>query len=153
AYGVISSSLVDGVEFEGVKVTNGVLGQINVTQTGATGTGRAIGIYAGEGIESMTIDNFGLISVSRSASSTQALGGIDADDDTEELVVNIHVGANIKATGNNAYAVGGRAQDYTLNNDGTITGNTSTNNAKAAIMIFGGGDEGPSSTTITNSAT
>ena len=41
-------------------------------------------IYSGENIDSMNIDNFGTISVTRNgnATSTQAVADIDSDDDT-----------------------------------------------------------------------
>lgn len=148
-YGVISSvpgTAPDGAEFENVHVINN--GTISVSQSG---NAVARGVYAGEGIDSMTIDNYGTISVTRTGnpSSTQGTAGIDSDDDTDELVVNNHTGATISASGGNTYAVSGRAQDYTLQNDGTIT----NVGGKGAIGIYGGGDDAPSETTIDNSKT
>jgi uncharacterized protein with beta-barrel porin domain len=146
-YGVLASA--GATDFDGVAITNNKLGTIAVTQSGS---GNAAGIYTGENIGDLTIDNFGSITASRvgNAGVTAAVAGIDSDDDTDTLVVNNHQFASITATGANTYAVGGRAQDYMIQNDGTITAGAGT---KAAILIYGGADDGTGSATIDNSAT
>lgn len=142
-YGVLASS--DGDDFENVAVVN--RGLISVTQNGDN---RAAGVYAGENISSMTIDNFGTISAVRGAvASTQAVAAIDSDDDTESLTVVNHAGGTIIARGSDTYTVGGRAQDYTLINSGVIT----NVDGKAAILIYGGGDDGPAMATVVNTST
>jgi uncharacterized protein with beta-barrel porin domain len=151
-YGVISSlpSTSSESKFDGVSVSNN--GSITVTETG-TATGVARGIYSGESIDDFTIDNYGSVSVSRTTnvaySSSTVLAAIDSDDDTDTLIVNNHEGANISATGADSYTVGGRAGDYQINNDGTIT-NTG---GKAAILIWLGGDDGDNTAEIDNSGT
>lgn len=110
----------------------------------------------------MQIDNYGTVSVSRTATSTNALAAIDSDDDTDTLVVNNHTGATLSASGPNAFTVGGRAGDYTIQNDGTITAtgtfanNTTTGavpiSGPVAIWTYTGGDDEDSNTTIDNSA-
>lgn len=150
-YGVITSvpgAAGDDAAFENVQVTNGVHGSISVTQSG---TGVARGIYGGEGIDSMTVDNFGSISVTRigGAVNTTQVGAVDSDDDVDTLTVNNHVGGIITATGTNTFAVGGRANEYTIINDGTITDTT----GRAAILFYGVGDQGTAETTIVNSKT
>ena len=99
--------------------------------------------------------------MSRAATSTNALAAVDSDDDTDTLVVNNHTGATLSASGANAFTVGGRAQDYTIQNDGTITAtgtfaNNTTTGATAisgpvAIWTYTGGDDDDSNTTIDNS--
>ena len=144
-YGV-NSSAPDGATFTNVQITNN--GSIMLAQSSA-GVARAI--YSGENIDSLQVDNFGTIAVTKigNATATAAVAAVDSDDDTDTLVVNNHAGAKMTVTGGNTYTVGGRAQDYTIQNDGTIT-NTG---GRAAILVYGGSDDGAATATIDNSKT
>jgi uncharacterized protein with beta-barrel porin domain len=144
-------------DFGDIHVVNEAGATISVTETG-TAIGVARGVYSGENIDldnGFTLDNYGTISVSRVASaaysSSTVLAAVDSDDDTAMLTVNNHVNGLISATGANSYTVGGRAQDYEIENDGTIT-NTG---GKAAILIWlGDDDDGVDSiANVDNSAT
>lgn len=130
-YGVISNST--GADFANVAVVNN--GTIAVTENGI---GISRGIYAGENIASMSITNAGTISATRAASSTgtAAVAAVDSDDDVVALTVTNQAGARIAASGTNARAIQGRAQNYTITNAGTI----SATSGAQAIVVSGAGN-------------
>lgn len=137
-YGVLANST--GADFANVRVVNN--GTISVTENGI---GISRGVYAGENIASMFVTNNGTISATRSASSTgtAAVAAIDSDDDVAALTVTNGANGRITGTGTGVRAIQGRAQTFTIVNDGQITGPT----GGQAIVIYGKGDS-----TLTNGA-
>ncbi|WP_430914030.1 autotransporter outer membrane beta-barrel domain-containing protein [Methylobacterium sp. sgz302541] len=138
-YGVLANST--GADFANVRVVNN--GTISVTENGI---GISRGVYAGENIASMFVTNNGTISATRSASSTgtAAVAAIDSDDDVAALTVTNGANGRLTGTGTGVRAIQGRAQTFTIVNDGQITGPT----GGQAIVIYGKGDS-----TLTNGAT
>ncbi|NEU12745.1 autotransporter domain-containing protein [Methylobacterium sp. BTF04] len=128
-YGVLTNST--GADFANVSVTNN--GTIAVTENGI---GISRGVYAGENIASMTITNAGTISATRTGTGTAAVAAIDSDDDVAALTVTNRAGATISGTGTGVRAIQGRAQSYTINNAGTITGPA----GGQAIVVYGAGN-------------
>ncbi|MCJ2081803.1 beta strand repeat-containing protein, partial [Methylobacterium sp. J-090] len=154
-YGAFSSA-PDGAQYASTTVTNA--GVIAVTQNG---NGIARGIYSGENTTLFTLNNTGLISATRGTSATATtavVAGVDADDDTDRLVVNNAAGSLITATGTNTRAVSGRAAQYEINNSGTLT-NTTAGEAAIATFAVNAGNAGDATapraynTVITNTAT
>ncbi len=137
-YGVLANST--GADFQNVRVINN--GTIAVTENGI---GISRGIYAGENIASMTVSNTGLISATRSTTSTgtAAVAAIDSDDDVAALTVINRAGGGITGTGTGVRAIQGRAQSFTILNEGTITGPA----GGQAIVVYGAGNA-----TLTNAA-
>ena len=129
-YGVLTNST--GADFANVSVTNN--GTIAVTENGI---GISRGIYAGENIASMAITNSGTISATRSATSTgtAAVAAIDSDDDVAALTVTNRAGGTISGAGTGVRAIQGRAQSFTIVNDGAITGPA----GGQAIVVYGAG--------------
>ncbi|WP_132254319.1 autotransporter outer membrane beta-barrel domain-containing protein [Methylobacterium segetis] len=153
-YGAYSSAPT-GAEYDAITVTNS--GTISVTQNG---NGVARGVYSGEDIEVFTLNNTGLIQATRgttATATTAAVAGVDADDDTDKLVVNNAASGRILATGTNTRALNGRAAEYEINNRGTI-GNTTAGEAAIATYALNAGNAGATTaraynTVITNTAT
>ena len=138
-YGVLANST--GADFANVRVVNN--GTIAVTENGV---GISRGVYAGENIASMFVTNNGLISATRSAASTgtAAVAAVDSDDDVAALTVTNSATGRITGTGTGVRAIQGRAQSFTIANDGQITGPT----GGQAIVVYGAGNA-----TLTNGAT
>ncbi|WP_238272134.1 autotransporter outer membrane beta-barrel domain-containing protein [Methylobacterium cerastii] len=128
-YGVLANST--GADFANVSVVNN--GTIAVTENGV---GISRGVYAGENIASMSITNAGTISATRNGAGPAAVAAIDSDDDVAALTINNRAGATISGTGTGVRAIQGRAQSYTINNAGTITGPT----GGQAIVVYGAGN-------------
>ncbi|GJD30653.1 hypothetical protein PMNALOAF_1903 [Methylobacterium adhaesivum] len=135
-YGVLTNST--GADFANVSVTNN--GIIAVTENGI---GISRGIYAGENIASMAITNAGTISATRNGTGTAAVAAIDSDDDVAALTVTNRAGGTISGTGTGVRAIQGRAQSFTIVNDGAITGPA----GGQAIVVYGAG-----TATLTNNA-
>ncbi|GJE57836.1 hypothetical protein EKPJFOCH_4358 [Methylobacterium thuringiense] len=117
----VISSAADPAAYANVSVVNN--GTIAITENGAA---RAQAVYAGENITSMSVVNSGTISATRSATaiatgSAQAVSAVDADDDTLAYTVTNRAGGQILAAGAGARAIAGQAQNYTIDNAGTIT--------------------------------
>lgn len=145
-YGVLSTQATNGPEFTNVNVVNS--GTIEVT---ANGAGRAIGVYAGEDIETMTITNSGTISATRSATATgtQAVAAIGADDDVEEYKIINQASGRILGIGAGSYAIRGEAEEVEIVNHGLISGPGGT----PAIVVYGGADDGPAEVELENKGT
>lgn len=136
-YGVLTNST--GADFANVAVTNN--GIIAVTENGI---GISRGIYAGENIASMAITNSGTISATRNGTGTAAVAAIDSDDDVAALSVTNRAGGQITGTGTGVRAIQGRAQTFTIANDGAIIGPA----GGQAIVVYGAGNA-----TLANNAT
>ena len=154
-YGAFSSA-PNGSQYASTTVNNG--GTISVTQNG---NGIARGIYSGENTTLFTINNTGTIQATRgttATASTAAVAGVDADDDTDRLVINNAASGRFIATGANTRAISGRAAQYEINNSGTIT-NTTAGEAAIATFALNAGNAGDATTVrayntaITNTAT
>ncbi|GEP00682.1 autotransporter domain-containing protein [Methylobacterium haplocladii] len=154
-YGAYSSA-PGGSQYASTTVSNS--GTISVIQNG---NGRGQAIYTGENTTLFTINNTGLISATRgttATATTSAVAGVDADDDTDRLVVNNAAAGRITGTGANTRALSGRAAQYEINNSGTIS-NTTAGEAAIATFALNAGNAGDATTVrayntvITNTAT
>lgn len=127
--------------FENVQVINN--GTVSVQHAGV---GAADGVFAGEDIDGLSVENSGIIQTSRTlplnvsvsgAGALQAntsadptnrtLGVADAigsDDDVDELSITNHAGATIQATGDYTAAIYARALEVEIANEGFIRNNS-----------------------------
>ncbi|PIU08723.1 MAG: hypothetical protein COT28_00935 [Methylobacterium sp. CG08_land_8_20_14_0_20_71_15] len=134
-YGIRANST--GADIDNVRVVN------NGTISVSTGTENrsARGVYAGENISSMSITNNGLISAFRPILNpgTSVVAAIDSDDDVRALTVTNAASGRIEANGSNVRAIQGRAQSFTIVNDGQIT-SAVFGGVGQAIVVYGRGN-------------